>query len=772
MRPYLAIIKDSFREAFHSRVLWIVLVIITLFLLGVSPLSYRQTLTTGLREGEVNWPSLVAELTKAKAGQGNRGVQRVWSLLSSTTQAAVEKYKPLPKVPQFKDHSNHADAIKPIMKDLETILKKDDLYQSTAFASVSLRMEGKELLRREKELATDERQRLNRLLLESAFGDSIETSQGTSLQLRTAWWDMFPPLPISKPQLVTTVRVLLPFLVDKGLLAIGLLIAIIVTAPSIPHTFDPGSLHLLLSKPVSRSLLYLSKFVGSCAFVLLCATYLFIGLYLLLGSRWAVWEPRLLWCIPIYTFVFAVYYSVAALAGLIWRNVIVSILVAILFWSICFGVGWAKIFVEGSMNRYRVTEIIPVEQTLVVVDGTNTPYAWDTERDSWKVVFLPKDTRDARPFIVWFAALPPMHGPVYDHQNKRLVASMISISNGQQLLGTAQADDGFAHQEGPASPFSPLALISEPDGQPLLITRQGLYRPQGELGVGADEIKVLGFKLPFTSRGPLRDAGPTPSQTWDEPFTATCAADGMLFTFSRGKLQNFTRNKDGKYELLKTEKFEKRSERRAWIAAGKSTLLVGFRDGKLQLRDPQTLELRKMVEPAAGERPRDVAASPDGKWIAVILESRQLWLLEDGQEQFKLASVSGQGDLSAVEFTRDGKMLVVNLVDRVTEYEVGTWKRTRRFTPPMHMQTVAYHYIIHPIYTLCPKPGEFYRTITYLLLDPADTKTTADADEGDQRGDDAPPRTIQNPWQPVYSSLAFMLVMLAFGCLYMERQEF
>jgi ABC-type transport system involved in multi-copper enzyme maturation permease subunit len=69
----------------------------------------------------------------------------------------------------------------------------------------------------------------------------------------------------------------LPWLIDKGLLAIGLFIAILVTAPTIPQMFETGSLHLLLSKPISRSLLFLAKFVGGCAFVVICATYLSAG---------------------------------------------------------------------------------------------------------------------------------------------------------------------------------------------------------------------------------------------------------------------------------------------------------------------------------------------------------------------------------------------------------------------------------------------------------------------------------------------------------------
>ena len=44
MRPYLAIIKDSFRAAWASKVLYVLLGLITVLLLVLAPLHYRQSL--------------------------------------------------------------------------------------------------------------------------------------------------------------------------------------------------------------------------------------------------------------------------------------------------------------------------------------------------------------------------------------------------------------------------------------------------------------------------------------------------------------------------------------------------------------------------------------------------------------------------------------------------------------------------------------------------------------------------------------------------------
>ena len=47
MRPYLAILRDSFQEALSSRVLWMLLILTAMFLLALAPLgAYEKSRTT------------------------------------------------------------------------------------------------------------------------------------------------------------------------------------------------------------------------------------------------------------------------------------------------------------------------------------------------------------------------------------------------------------------------------------------------------------------------------------------------------------------------------------------------------------------------------------------------------------------------------------------------------------------------------------------------------------------------------------------------------
>ena len=118
----------------------------------------------------------------------------------------------------------------------------------------------------------------------------------------------------------------------------GVMVAILVTASSISQTYEAGSVDLLLSKPLSRSGVFLANFLGGCAFILLVASYVIVGLWLIAGVRHGYWNHRLMLCIPLLLFLFSIYYSVSALAGVIWKNAVVSVFVAVTFWCFCFGV--------------------------------------------------------------------------------------------------------------------------------------------------------------------------------------------------------------------------------------------------------------------------------------------------------------------------------------------------------------------------------------------------------------------------------------------------
>ena len=53
MRPYMAIVRDSFHEALASRVLWTLLILTTIALLALLPLGFTEEAGSFLSETDI-----------------------------------------------------------------------------------------------------------------------------------------------------------------------------------------------------------------------------------------------------------------------------------------------------------------------------------------------------------------------------------------------------------------------------------------------------------------------------------------------------------------------------------------------------------------------------------------------------------------------------------------------------------------------------------------------------------------------------------------------
>lgn len=128
---------------------------------------------------------------------------------------------------------------------------------------------------------------------------------------------------------------------------VGLLVAVIVTAGSVPQMLQKGTLDLLLSRPLERWSLLVSKYLGGCLFVLLTATLIIGGCWLTLSLRTGHWNPYFPLTILTLTYFFAVLYSVSVLAGVITRSHAASAIVTIVTWIVCYGVGQTRIYLAS-----------------------------------------------------------------------------------------------------------------------------------------------------------------------------------------------------------------------------------------------------------------------------------------------------------------------------------------------------------------------------------------------------------------------------------------
>ncbi|MGV3606669.1 MAG: ABC transporter permease [Planctomycetaceae bacterium] len=788
MRPYLAIVVDSFREAIASRTLWLLLALITLALLVVFPLTYRETRTTDLQLRDVNnWDALAGALKSGQDESKATPAKHLWTLYSDPVKQRIANFKPLPKNPSPSDRMEYDQAVHQLRDDLNELFANPKFVHDRSWSGLDIPDEGRELrrqLRKSEEsqtpLSSEEQKRLSRIYFEAGFPGIVNASEPTSFQMVYALYgDFGDPVSISKSMFHEAIMAVLPWFIDKFVLSIGLLVAILVTASIIPQTFEPGSLHLLLSKPLTRSLIYTTKFFGGCAFVLLSATYLFVGLWLFFGLRLSLWEARLLWCIPIYGFVFAVYYSVAAFAGVLWRNTVVSIMVAILFWGTCYLVGMGKQLMEGSVTKAKLTTVQDSPIGAIAQDGANQTLLWDAESKSWQVAFLTKELMQNRAVITAVGKMPDSVGPIYSPTFDQMLGARLSFRNGQVLMNAATKSGKWRANEFTAPPSDPQAIFLGPNNSTILVTSDGVYQVEKKLEEQPNTPKIFGMTLALPGSG-MRRLGPDNSASFSAASVSYTPA-GDLWIYSRGKIWQGTfvtpetkpggKPKPFRLKELASKTLFEKDRQRGKIAATSKAVVIGREDGSVTVFDAQTLDPLCDFPLRRDAKPQAISADEGLQQFFILASDGYLWTYDHAKQSVAATSVQGQGDISGISPVIDGKLMVIDRSNRVTTYDVNQWKSMQQIAGPSSLYTLVYEKMIQPFYTVFPKPGEMYKPITELLTPPKTTKPEA----GRQR------RGLQrlisstrsgDPWQPIWSSGLFLVIMVVAGCVYMEMQEF
>src|SRR5262245_41942987 len=123
---------------------------------------------------------------------------------------------------------------------------------------------------------------------------------------------------------------------------IGLLLALIWTAAFLPTFLEPGSVTVLLAKPIPRWSLLAGKYLGVLVFVALQATVFVGGTWLALAVRTGTWAPHYLLCIPLLVIHFAVFFSFSAFLAVWTRSTIACVVGSLLFWLLCWGTNYGR----------------------------------------------------------------------------------------------------------------------------------------------------------------------------------------------------------------------------------------------------------------------------------------------------------------------------------------------------------------------------------------------------------------------------------------------
>lgn len=114
------------------------------------------------------------------------------------------------------------------------------------------------------------------------------------------------------------------------------ILALVSTAGIITDLISGGTIEPVLSKPIGRVRLFLTKYLTGLLFVALQILVFSLGCFVVLGIRGGAWEFGLFMALPIVLAFFSFLFSFCALVGLITRSTIASLLLTMLFWSMIF----------------------------------------------------------------------------------------------------------------------------------------------------------------------------------------------------------------------------------------------------------------------------------------------------------------------------------------------------------------------------------------------------------------------------------------------------
>ncbi len=314
-----------------------------------------------------------------------------------------------------------------IISELNKLLDDSDLFNAEVFDTVASIEALKPIIEKESSKRSKlEIEQLNRYVLSRTFSADLKAPRSEQIWIGYAGIKMGNQLPFDRSQINVFIETFaLQLIIRLGLSFVVVFVGLIITSPMIPETFRSGSLHLLLSKPVSRPLIYLTKFFGGTMFVLINIAYLLIGLYLLVGWRLGIWNAGLIACIPLLLFVFVIFYSVSALVGLIWNNPILCVVVCIVFWIFCLTIGG----LEGGMRMPaawlpQIVRFTKVGDDLLAVTQSSEVKVWNEKYKVWQPV---ADLNSQGPGRVL--------GPIYDKEHNRLIMRS-DFSNGMGGMET------------------------------------------------------------------------------------------------------------------------------------------------------------------------------------------------------------------------------------------------------------------------------------------------------------------------------------------------
>jgi ABC-type transport system involved in multi-copper enzyme maturation permease subunit len=333
MFKFLAILRDSLRETLDYKILYVTIGLSLLTILAVASISYEPVSVQDLVETKLKFLNgMIAQHAPPQGGAGFildgfkrlDGPSEPW-LADYEFNLEIRSLVPPGEAAKPEHKKARADAIKQ-MPDMIRIIF-GDTFRKLEIAEVTPT----------KPLEKDE----------DTLAFRITTVGGTKSKSKQEW-NHRPtlffgalPLPIPLFSMTTIINFIGIWIIGTFGGAVMIALGVVISASFLPSMLTRGTIDMLLVKPMWRSSLLVYKFIGGLFFVFINTAIIMIGLWLVIGWRTDVWLSSLLISIFVFTFEFAILYSVSALAAVLTRSTIVCILVSFAAWIVLLAIGWA-----------------------------------------------------------------------------------------------------------------------------------------------------------------------------------------------------------------------------------------------------------------------------------------------------------------------------------------------------------------------------------------------------------------------------------------------
>ncbi len=802
LRPYLAVIQDSFRAALSSRVLYIVLALIAVILLALAPFHSRETLEWKFSNPQTDFltPDRLAKRLIDDGKSGDRAaIAHIWDQLSPEFQEALEKQVNEPEVSETRGGGPPPEFRKRrrLSKEFNALMENTNLYDEQAFKGKRLSKETRELIDKGEQRSNIENLRLNRLLLSSALRRDVAMPSDTQLDFYYFNWQ-WTALTTNQSQtsFANDVKSQLPTYFDKFIMSIGIFIAILITASIIPEMLESGSLNLFLSKPVNRWAMLLAKYVGGCAFIFLSASLLFVGLWLWLGVQLNIWDRAILISIPTYVLVFAMYYAISVLAGIWFRSPILSITCALLFWAVCWAIGSVNAWLDYSHYNTSARQLLATGDDVMMVDYLQQHSAWDIANEEWRNPSERK--RNERENGFFFASFfdrldkfPDMPGPAVNQLDHGFLFADAALekafsNQGIQVSSVSTENDWEIDNQGEL-PGGTIEFVNSATLGTLAINDSGTVfqrlekeAPAAETDEAAEtnDDKQADAKTGIAER--LAGLLPTAALTgeykkisktnqFEIPNSRAIAlhsTTNVLYIYSDGKLTSLKLDKDGNYEEAGSVDLgdHKNNRMTAFVSCGGPHVFVMLGNGQFFQLNSNDLSVEHSMSIDNRVAIRSMNASPDGRFMAATFRDGTLWVYDaEQQKKYDGASLSGT-DLMACGFDETNRLWVADRFKSVYCYDLETGDNTIAYEPTADWMTNGFRFLVRPLYRVFPKPGEFYKLISHLSTSNS-TRDNLDVDLTQLPH-------IDNPWAPLKSGIIFTCCILAIACFVFQRMDF